>query len=93
MTSTRTKRDDRLYEITALTKGLVVLEALEGTAFEPVSVHRIMQRTALTRDAADRVLKTLRFRGWAVQNERGEWTIGQRFTRLAVSLSTKKGEI
>ena len=68
MTSTRTKRDDRLYEITALTKGLVVLEALEGTAFAPVSVHRILQRTPLTRDAAHRVLKTPRFRRWAVHN-------------------------
>lgn len=79
----KTKRSDEAYEITALTKGLVVLEALEGTAFEPVSVDRIMRRTALTRDTADRVLKTLRLRGYAEQNERRDWHIGKRFLRFA----------
>lgn len=83
-------RPDKFYEITALTKGLVVLEALEGTAFEPVSVQRIMQRTQLPRDTVDRTLKTFRIRGWAVQNDRGEWTAGRRFMRFAAAAAAKE---
>ena len=81
------QRPDQFYEITALTKGLVVLEALEGTAFEPVTVQRIIQRTLLPRDVVDRTLKTFRIRGWAVQNERGEWFVSARFVRFAVSVA------
>ncbi|MEO8649159.1 MAG: helix-turn-helix domain-containing protein [Acidobacteriota bacterium] len=79
----RTKRPDSNYEIEALTKGLVVLEALEGTAFEPVPVKRIIQRTQLPRDTVERSLKTFRLRGYAKQNERGEWVIGERILRLS----------
>jgi hypothetical protein len=32
------KRDDKDYEIEALSKGLAILEALEGTNFEPVKL-------------------------------------------------------
>lgn len=82
-----TKRTDADYEIEALSKGLAVLEALEGTAFEPVKASRIEQRTGLGRDIVMRTLKTLRLRGYAVQNDRGEWTIGKRFLRMAWTAS------
>ncbi|MGE3385073.1 MAG: helix-turn-helix domain-containing protein [Pyrinomonadaceae bacterium] len=85
----RTKRPDEAYEIAALSKGLVVLEALEGTNFEPVPVQRIIDRTGLPRDIVDRSLKTLRLRGYAVQNDRGEWSVGQRFLRLAAVAAQK----
>ncbi len=85
----RTKRPDEAYEIAALSKGLVVLEALEGTNFEPVPVQRIIDRTGLPRDIVDRSLKTLRLRGYAVQNDRGEWIVGQRFLRLAAVAAQK----
>lgn len=79
----RNRRTDDAYEIEALTKGIAVIEALEGTNFEPVPTGRIVQRTQLSRDTVERSLKTLRLRGWAVQNERGEWMIGKRFIRFA----------
>ncbi len=80
-----TKRTDADYEIEALSKGLAVLEALEGTNFEPVKGSRIEQRTGFSRDLVMRTLKTLRLRGYAVQNERGEWPVGPRFVRFAES--------
>lgn len=79
----RTKRPDEAYEIAALSKGLVVLEALEGTNFEPVPVQRIIDRTGFKRDFVERALKTYRLRGYAVQNERGEWSMGNRILRLS----------
>ncbi len=78
------KRDDIDYEIEALSKGLAVLEALEGTSFEPVPLKRIMQRCPdLSRDTVMRTLKTLRLRGYARTNERGEWLMGNRILRLS----------
>lgn len=76
------KRTDADYEIEALSKGLAVLEALEGTNFEPVSQKRIEQRTGFSRDLVMRTLKTLRLRGYAEQNSRGEWMVGPRLIRL-----------
>lgn len=83
----RNRRPDEAYEIAALTKGLAVLEALEGTSFEPVSVKRIINRCQLPRDVVERSLKTYRLRGWADQNDRGDWMIGQRFVRMAQAAS------
>lgn len=80
------KRPDEAYEIAALTKGLVVLEALEGTSFEPVPVKRLIDRTGLPRDVIERSLKTFRLRGWALQNDRGEWSIARRFIRFAIAV-------
>lgn len=79
-----TKRTDADYEIESLTKGLIVLEALEGIRWEPVTVPVIMERTGFNRDLVDRTLKTLRLKGYAVC-EKGKWTAGKRFTRIAVS--------
>jgi DNA-binding IclR family transcriptional regulator len=62
-------RSDQDYEIESLTKGMAVLEALEGTNFEPVSSKRIRERTQLSKDTVERCLKTFRLRGWAVQND------------------------
>lgn len=83
----RNNRTDADYEIEALSKGLAVLEALEGVNFEPVKASRVEHRTEFTRDLVMRTLKTLRLRGYAVQNERGEWMIGPRFVRLAIAAS------
>lgn len=85
------KRTDQDYEIEALSKGLAVLEALEGTAFEPIPQTRIEQRTGFTRDLVMRTLKTLRLRGYAVQNSRGEWTIGRRFIQFAAKAAGNEG--
>ena len=88
MTSTAItrKRTDADYEIDSVSKALAVLEALEGTRFEPVRIQRIMQRTGFSKDLCFRTLCTLRLRGYAERSERGEWTIGPRFIRMAHSL-------
>ena len=82
-----TKRSDSKYEIESLTKGLLILESLEGRNFEPVSVKKIMERTGFSRDIVDRSLKTLRLNGYAVQLENKKWTIGRRLIRFSNTVS------
>lgn len=82
MSTTNRKRDDDAYQIDSLSKGLAVLEALEGTSFEPVPLARIVVRTQLSRNFVLRALRTYRLRGYAVQNARGEWMPGGRLIRL-----------
>lgn len=86
------KRDDASYEIESLSKGLAVLEALEGTRWEPVTVATIMERTGFNRDLVDRTLKTLRLRGYAIC-EKGKWTVGKRAVRVAISMTRNVGGI
>ena len=81
------KRDDEDYRIEVFTKTWQVFEALEGTAFEPVKQSRIEQRTGFSRDFVMRALKTLRLHGLAIQNDRGEWTIGRNAIRLATAIA------
>ena len=81
------KRTDVDYQIESVSKALTVLEALEGTAFEPVRIQRIMQRTGFSKDLCFRTLCTLRLRGYAVRNNRGEWCIGPRLIRLSNAIS------
>lgn len=81
MASNRTDED---YEIEALSKGLAVLETLEDG---PVKRSRIEQRTGFKRDLVMRTLRTLRLRGYAVENDRGEWMIGRNFIRLATKIA------
>ena len=87
----RTRRSDEDYEIEALSKGLIILEALEGVRWEPVSVGTVIERTGFTRDTVDRTLRTLRLRGYAVQIN-GRWTVGKRFSRLATT-AAKHNEV
>lgn len=81
------KRPDSKYQIESVSKALAVLEALEGRNFEPVSVQKIMERTGFNRDTVDRNLKNFRLRGYAIQNERGEWSIGKRLIALSLRIS------
>lgn len=82
-----TKRGDEDYEIEAATKVLIVLEALEGANFEPVSVDTVIKRTGYKRDFCDRALKTLRIKGYATQNAQNKWSIGTKIIRFAASIS------
>lgn len=84
----RTPRTDDDYKIEALLNGLKVLEALEGTRFEPVSIRRIEQRTNLSYDFCMRALRTLKIAGFAAQTE-GDWTLGPKF----LTLSDRFGEL
>lgn len=85
------KRDDDQYRIEAFTKTWQVFEALEGTAFEPVKQSRIEKRTGFSRDFTMRALRTLRLHGLAVQNDRGEWTIGRNAIRIASAITKHEG--
>lgn len=76
------KHPDDKYEIEALSKGLMVLEALEGIGFEPVAIDTIVGRTGFSKDFVFRALKTLKLRGYAVC-EKGKWTVGKRFVRFS----------
>lgn len=76
------RRRDEDYEIEALSKGLMVLEALEGIAFEPVAIDTIIGRTGFSKDFVFRALKTLKLRGYAV-NEKGKWSVGPRVLKFS----------
>lgn len=84
------KRTDEDYRIEGFSKVWHVLEALEGTAFEPVLQSRIEQRTGLSRDTVMRALRTARLHGLAVQNDRKEWTIGRRMLRFSTRIANSE---
>ncbi len=74
----RAVRSETDYVIESLLHGLQVLEALEGTQFEPVSIKRIAERAKLSYDKASRCMKTLKVKGFVEQTERG-WALAPRF--------------
>lgn len=84
----RNNRSDAEYEIAGLTKGIKVLEALEG---KPVTAQVVMERTDFSYDLTTRCLKTLRHNGWAIQTDDGKWTIGRRLIRFAGSVTRQQG--
>lgn len=92
-------RRDEDYEIESLSKGLMVLEALEGIGFEPVGLDTIVGRTGFSRDFVYRALRTLKMRGYA-QRVGSLWSVGPRITKfsgrysdLALrALAQKKGD-
>lgn len=79
----RQKRPDEAYEIEALSKGIKILEALQGTNFKPVSVEIVMQRTGFPRDFCDRALKTLAIHNWVKRTENKLWMVGPKATRFS----------
>lgn len=79
------RRPDSDYEIESASKVLMVLEALEGIGFEPVTLSTIVGRTGFSRDFVFRALKTLQMRGYATRLASGKWTAGKRFVRLGIS--------
>ncbi len=44
----KNRNTDEGKEIESLSKGLMVLEAMEGKNFEPVAVKKIIERTGLS---------------------------------------------
>ncbi|HMV46545.1 MAG TPA: hypothetical protein PLD20_00825 [Blastocatellia bacterium] len=67
----RLQRSDDDYVIASLKKGLVVLEALKGQAYEAVTVREIARRTRFDYDFCRRALKTLKVSGWAIEDDNG----------------------
>lgn len=77
------KRDETKYEIEAASKTLNVLMALEGTNFEPVTVHKVIERTGYSRDFCDRALATLLINGFAVKTDGKKWMLGNKLLRFS----------
>lgn len=90
------KRDPKTYAVEKVVDAVKVLESLEGTNFEPVSIDQIIERVGviegrdskLKLDAVRRVLISLELCGWAKQTN-GKWMLGA----AALRLSNKYGEI
>ncbi len=74
----RQPRTDADYTIDALLKGVRVLEALEGTRFEPVTTRRVQERTRLPYNTCMRSLRTLRLAGIVTETAAG-WTLAPRY--------------
>jgi DNA-binding IclR family transcriptional regulator len=75
-------RNDRDYAIDAGLRMIKVLEALEGTNFEPVSIKRVMERTNFKYDFCFRALRTLKLAGWATESPDG-WQVGPRLLKFS----------
>lgn len=94
-TATFNERSDDDYLIEALAKGLQVLEALKGHAYEPVTISYISKQTKLSYDFCRRAIKTLKVKGWAIEDDRGfrlsvkAMQFSDDFLAFAASLTTK----
>jgi DNA-binding IclR family transcriptional regulator len=93
--STRQDRDEASYVLDVGLKIMKVFEALEGRAFEPISIRRVSQRTGFKENACRRYLITLKKAGWARQTLDG-WIVGPKaealIKKLSASLFSKSGE-
>lgn len=76
---------ERDYTITSVLKAAKVLEALEGTQFEPSSIKRIQRRTGFSMNYCFRALKTWEEAGFAQETPRG-WMLSTRLLRLSERL-------
>lgn len=80
----RRVREPADYFIDSLARALIVLEALEGIGFEPVTISTVCGRTGFSRDFVFRALVTLESRGYVSRRGRSRWTVGKRVTRFGV---------
>ena len=85
------KRELKTYKNENFIQGLDVLEALEGTDFEPVSIVRVLERVnqgksadeKLKYDKVRRLLIAAKLKNWATQNDKGLWSLGSKFMRFS----------
>lgn len=85
------KRHPKDYAVEKTIQTIRVIEALEGTNFEPVTVAKLLERTGeipevknqLKLDSINRILATLELLGWARQNEKGLWHLDAKVLRLS----------
>lgn len=71
------------YVIKSAVNVLTVLEALEGTNFEPVTLTRIAQRTGFNNNICTWALGTLEAKGYAKQLPDKRWMMTTKLLRLA----------
>ncbi len=93
------KRELKDYAVEKAIETIKVVESLEGTNFEPISIEEIICRVGvlrnskdradyLKRDAVWRILVSLELCGWA-KNVNGKWMLGA----AALKLSSKYADI
>lgn len=84
----RTARKEEDYAIDAGLRLLKVLEALEGTRFEAVSIERVRQRCGdgFSYDFVRRALITLKLAGFAAEVKEG-WTAGPKVMRFGTNFN------
>ncbi|HYE72583.1 MAG TPA: helix-turn-helix domain-containing protein [Blastocatellia bacterium] len=87
---TNKKRTGDSYAIESVLKALTVLEALEGSGFEPVTLKTVARRSKQNENYCFRALKTFEQMGYARQTSRG-WQIGARLQTLSKSYQEKFG--
>jgi hypothetical protein len=78
----KSERTEESYVIDALARAMKVYEALEGRAFEPISIQRVAQRTGFSHNFCRRALITFKKSGWAKQTIEG-WSLGPKAMNLA----------
>ena len=78
----RGERDEADYVMETPLKVLKVLEALEGRAFEPASINRVVQRTGFTQSFCRSALITLKQAGYAKRTFDG-WIVGPKLAQFA----------
>lgn len=78
---TNRKRTADSYVIESLLKGLLVLEALEGNSFEPISLKEVARRSKQDTNYCFRALQTFAQMGYAKETPKG-WILGGRIARL-----------
>lgn len=86
MNRARGTRDESQCALDTGLRLLKVLEALEGTNFEPVSTERVQQRTNFSYDFCRRALITLKLAGFAAQHK-GLWMPGPKVIRFGTNFN------
>ncbi|HEX8500768.1 MAG TPA: hypothetical protein VF659_09265 [Pyrinomonadaceae bacterium] len=82
----RGTRDESQYALDTGLRLLKVLEALEGTNFEPISIERVQQRTGFSYDFCRRALITLKLAGFAAEQNR-KWMPGPKIVRFGTNFN------
>jgi ribose transport system substrate-binding protein len=82
----------RLYLIPILSKGLDILELLEGSN-APLALEEIYQKTEISRTSVYRILKTLVHRGYVAHTQNGEYRLVSRPRRLRFGFAAQSAEM
>lgn len=82
----------RLYLIPILSKGLDILELLEGSN-APLALDEIYRKTEISRTSVYRILKTLVHRGYVAHTQDGQYRLVSRPRRLRFGFAAQSAEM
>jgi ribose transport system substrate-binding protein len=82
----------RLYLIPILSKGLDILELLEGSN-APLALEEVYQKTEISRTSVYRILKTLVHRGYVAHTQNGEYRLVSRPRRQRFGFAAQSAEM